>query len=129
MFQFPTFAPLPAVISLQLIGLPHSDIHGSIRICQSPWLFAACHVLLRLQEPRHPPYTLSNFSRSLLYVSSCQRSLLPISGFRTRLSFFRVLFFVLGVQNYNFFHNYQIFLSFFMLQVKLKRKIYYLFSF
>jgi hypothetical protein len=38
-----------------------------------------------------------------LYVSSCQRSLFPLSGLRTRLSFFRVLFFVLGVQNYNFF--------------------------
>ena len=74
-FSSPRSPRLTAVISLQLIGLPHSDIHGSIRICQSPWLFAACHVLLRLQEPRHPPYTLSNFSRSLLYVSSCQRSL------------------------------------------------------
>ena len=29
-------------------GLPHSDISGSIRVCQSPELFAAYHVLLRL---------------------------------------------------------------------------------
>ena len=29
-------------------GLPHSDIHGSQPACRSPWLFAACHVLLRL---------------------------------------------------------------------------------
>ena len=29
-------------------GLPHSDIHGSLPACRSPWLFAACHVLLRL---------------------------------------------------------------------------------
>ena len=26
--------------------------------CGSPWLFAAWHVLLRLQEPRHPPCAL-----------------------------------------------------------------------
>ena len=46
---------------LQIARLPHSDIHGSIRICQSPWLIAAYRVLRRLQEPRHPPYALSNF--------------------------------------------------------------------
>ena len=28
-------------------GLPHSDIHGSLPACRSPWLFAACRVLLR----------------------------------------------------------------------------------
>ena len=39
-------------------GLPHSDICGSMRICRSPQLFAACHVLLRLREPRHPPCAL-----------------------------------------------------------------------
>jgi hypothetical protein len=31
-----------------------------------------------------------------LYVSSCQRSLFPLLGLRTRLSFFRVLFFCFG---------------------------------
>ena len=39
-------------------GFPHSDIHGSILMCSSPWLFAAYHVLLRLLMPRHPPYAL-----------------------------------------------------------------------
>ncbi len=43
---------------LQYAGLPHSDTCGSIRMCQSPQLFAAYHVLLRLWEPRHPPYAL-----------------------------------------------------------------------
>ena len=43
-------------------GLPHSDTCGSIRICQSPQLFAAYHVLLRLWEPRHSPYALIYFS-------------------------------------------------------------------
>ena len=42
-------------------GLPHSDICGSRCICHSPQLFAACHVLLRLREPRHPPCALRSF--------------------------------------------------------------------
>jgi hypothetical protein len=42
-------------------GLPHSDIHGSTLRCNSPWLFAALHVLLRLLVPRHPPCALTNF--------------------------------------------------------------------
>ena len=44
-------------------GLPHSDICGSRDICSSPQLFAAYHVLLRLREPRHPPYALAYFLR------------------------------------------------------------------
>jgi hypothetical protein len=42
---------LPAyagISRLQRDGLPHSDICGSIRVCQSPQLIAAYHVLLRL---------------------------------------------------------------------------------
>ena len=37
---------------------PHSDIRGSMLICSSPQLFAACHVLRRLPMPRHSPYAL-----------------------------------------------------------------------
>ena len=40
-------------------GFPHSDICGSMLMCSSPQLFAACHVLLRLLVPRHSPYALS----------------------------------------------------------------------
>ena len=36
------------VICLQHTGLPHSEIFGSICVCQSPKLIAAYHVLLRL---------------------------------------------------------------------------------
>ncbi len=36
-------------------GFPHSEIHGSMDICSSPWLIAAYHVFLRLLVPRHPP--------------------------------------------------------------------------
>ncbi len=39
-------------------GFPHSDTHGSLPICGSPWLFAACRVFLRLLVPRHPPCAL-----------------------------------------------------------------------
>ena len=47
-------------------GLPHSDTHGSMAVRASPWSFAACRVLRRLREPRHPPYALSRFSLSLV---------------------------------------------------------------
>ena len=43
-------------------GFPHSDICGLSDICSSPQLFAACHVLLRLPVPRHPPYALSHLT-------------------------------------------------------------------
>ena len=35
-------------------GLPHSEISGSKRVCRSPKLIAAYHVLHRLSTPRHP---------------------------------------------------------------------------
>ena len=46
-------------------GLPHSDIRRSKGICPSLRLFAACHVLLRLREPRHPPCALIKLRFSL----------------------------------------------------------------
>ena len=49
MFQFPAFASsLKRITVLQTAGLSHSEIHGSMAICASPWLIAACHVLHRL---------------------------------------------------------------------------------
>src|SRR5690606_18604119 len=59
MFQFSAFAYYTS--DLQSDRLPHSEITGSIRICRSPVLIAACHVLLRLWEPRHPPCALVYF--------------------------------------------------------------------
>ena len=59
MFQFPAFASaLRADGGIAPAGLPHSEIRGSTGICPSPRLFAACHVLPRLREPRHPPCAL-----------------------------------------------------------------------
>ena len=54
--------PHSRMTGLQPAGLPHSDIQGSTLICSYPWLFAACHVLLRLREPRHPPCALGYFT-------------------------------------------------------------------
>ena len=47
-------------------GFPHSDIHGSIDICSSPWLFAAYHVFRRLLVPRHPPCALISLTNVLM---------------------------------------------------------------
>ena len=64
MFQFPAFPSVKLCIHLTVTelfsaGFPHSDISGSMAICASPKLFAACHVLRRLPVPRHSPCALS----------------------------------------------------------------------
>jgi hypothetical protein len=59
-----------AVISLQDIGLPHSEIHGSSLLSRSPWLIAAWNVFHRLYEPRHSPYALLYFLKYLKYFFS-----------------------------------------------------------
>ena len=57
-------------------GLPHSEIPGSMDICSSPRLIAACHVLLRLLMPRHSPCALSSLT------CSSQSPLGSVSAFR-----------------------------------------------
>ena len=65
MFQFPAFASAPRRMTcLQHAGFSHSDIRASQVICTYARLFAAYHVLRRLQEPRHPPYALFYFVRA-----------------------------------------------------------------
>ena len=65
------------------VGLPHSDICGSRDICSYPQLFAACHVLLRLREPRHPLFALLSFpflflGKAPLIIFSSQVSVLQV---------------------------------------------------
>ena len=48
------------------MGFPHSDITGSKRICRSPVLIAAYHVLHRLWMPRHSLCALSNLTKNTL---------------------------------------------------------------
>jgi hypothetical protein len=42
-------------------GLPHSETMGSKAACASPMIIVACHVLHRLQKPRHPLCALIAF--------------------------------------------------------------------
>ena len=71
-------------------GFPHSDICGSLPICGSPQLFAACHVFLRPLVPRHPPRALLcltfRLSTPSLFASSV--ALLRESAFRLSASCF-----------------------------------------
>jgi hypothetical protein len=45
-------------------GFPHSEIHGSKFVRNSPWLIAAYDVLHRLSAPRHPPNALKALDHS-----------------------------------------------------------------
>ena len=80
MFQFSGSPSVRLCIHRTVIGycptgLPHSEIRGSMDICSSPRLIAACHVLLRLLMPRHPPCTLLSLilSRELIIRISEKR--------------------------------------------------------
>ena len=86
MFQFAAFASLfPSDAGIAPGGLPHSDILRSKGICPSLRLFAACHVLPRLREPRHPPCALvslrNSFLRQLPHVA------FSVSSTRSKRSF------------------------------------------
>lgn len=48
------------------IGLPHSDISGSMLSSSSPKLFAGIRVLHRLLMPRHPPLALTSLTKKNL---------------------------------------------------------------
>ena len=63
MFQFRRFPTYTYFIQCTLSeycsdGFPHSEICGSMLMCSSPQLIAACHVLHRLLMPRHSPCAL-----------------------------------------------------------------------
>ena len=75
----------PADDGIAPAGFPHSEIRGSQGICPSPRLFAACHVLPRLREPRHPPCALVRPVISLLQRHDCTS--LPLPGRRATTVF------------------------------------------
>ena len=63
MFQFRRFPTYAYFVQRRLTeycsaGFPHSEIPGSMLMCSSPRLIAACHVLHRLLMPRHSPCAL-----------------------------------------------------------------------
>ena len=88
MFQFPRFASLICIriITLQVIGLSHSEILGSQDICSYPRLIAAYHVLHRLREPRHPPDALTLFRLLSEFLQQEQRC----SYFQLYIEIFRL---------------------------------------
>ena len=49
-----------ATAVLPAVGFPIRTSTDQSLVGGSPWLIAATHVLRRLQEPRHPPHTLSS---------------------------------------------------------------------
>ena len=94
MFQFRRFPTYTYLIQCTLTeycsaGFPHSDIHGSMRMCRSPWLFAACHVLLRLLMPRHPPCALFRLTSSP-HTLICGSALVCSCSLRIMQAFQRV---------------------------------------
>ena len=62
------------------LGLPHSDISGSVLAASSPELFVGRHVLLRRCVPRYPPSALirltAHFHCCLAAISLASASLL-----------------------------------------------------
>ena len=71
-------------LSITLSAFPHSEICGLTDICSFPQLIAACHVLLRLLVPRHPPCALCYLTSSKL-PSLCSQQSLRISAHARRI--------------------------------------------
>ena len=103
-FSSPRSPPtISGMIQSSRIGLPHSEICGSIRICQSPQLIAAYHVLHRLPEPRHPPCALMYFIfyicavsyRYLLKINTWQQGLINTLAFIYNFTLSILLFLLL----------------------------------
>ena len=79
-------------------GFPHSEIHGLTDICSSPWLIAACHVLLRLLMPRHSSYALLCLTSSA-FAAPCPKLLPQFTPFAPLcLLFTKNKFFVISAQ-------------------------------
>ena len=68
------------IITLQVIGLSHSEIRGSRDICSYPRLIAAYHVLHRLREPRHPPCALILFCRYHPHITKDMRTIVVLTS-------------------------------------------------
>ena len=85
MFQFAGFPPRAYVFGPRRrgcspAGFPHSDTHGSLPVCGSPWLFAACRVLRRLPVPRHPPCAFLCLTLPFARLAWRLRAPLPYKG-------------------------------------------------
>ena len=54
------------------VGLPHSEIRGSMPACGSPRRFVACYVFLRPYVPRHPSIALDTLTCFSFVLFGCQ---------------------------------------------------------
>ena len=89
MFQFRRFPTYTYFVQCTLIrycriGFPHSEISGSMRMCRSPKLIAACHVLRRLLMPRHSPCAL--FRLTFSRIIGLHKNLLPTAFLKSQCS-------------------------------------------
>ncbi len=103
MFQFRRFPSYTYFIQCTMLeycssGFPHSDIHGSMLMCSSPWLFAACHVLHRLLMPRHSPCALI----SLTYMIHSWFSYFELCRLHKSVHFSEI---VIVTHSISMFHN------------------------
>ena len=94
MFQFRAFPAYTYLIQCTLTrycrsGFPHSEISGSMRMCRSPKLIAACHVLHRLLMPRHSPCALISLTYVGCAVAACEASLAMLRRFAPAILLFR----------------------------------------
>ena len=83
------------VTVVRTAGFPHSEIHGSMPACGSPWLIAACCVLLRQSVAWHPPCALIMLDR--IFLNSCvtnyvQSSSFPYAVFKVRFVLLSISF-------------------------------------
>ena len=67
MFQFPGLAPFRVTGHDSSRVAPFGNPRISVCI-DYPWLIADFYVLHRLLVPRHPPYALRNFAKSLSII-------------------------------------------------------------
>ena len=84
MFQFRRFPTYTYFVQCTLSeycsdGFPHSEICGSMLMCSSPQLIAACHVLHRLLMPRHSPCALFSLTCGVTSYASLARPRQPFS--------------------------------------------------
>ena len=105
MFQFGRFPLYTYLFSIQCTdltpcGLLHSDICGSYRACQSPQLFAAYRVLLRLLMPRHPPCALISLTYSRIMSLFLNRRIFEIVSTHKFLYWFPNFLFVVSLFNF-----------------------------
>ena len=63
MFQFSALALIAEWYTFSVPGCPIRKSSDITLVCSSPKLIAAYHVLLRLIDPRHPPYALICFKK------------------------------------------------------------------